>query len=172
MFSGKVSFGLGEKNWKLNGVDQTEYLGDMIKWLKLKNYDTGFFLNAEVEKMDTSTKYDLVYSCGFIEHFLNWEEIVLTHGAIVKPGGTLIFTTPNFRGFQGVLHRLVDRKNYEMHNVKSMKISRWAKLLEANGFEIVDKSHFGKFAFWFGYESRPYYKRFILLSFHEYSAIF
>jgi 2-polyprenyl-3-methyl-5-hydroxy-6-metoxy-1,4-benzoquinol methylase len=164
-FPGRYLSVLGQKNWILNGVDQTEYLPSMEKWLKSLNYPTANFINSEFERIDSSTQYDLVYSCGFIEHFTNWEEIFVDHLKLVNLGGRIIITTPNFTGLQGVLHRFLDNENYFRHNVKSMNPSKWKRLLEQNGFTVLDKSYFGKFNFWYGSQPRPYYKRFCLFRF-------
>ena len=161
-FPGRYLAVLGERGWELNGLDQTKHLEDMEKWFSDKKYKTGKFINADFEVFNSGKKYDLVYSFGFIEHFLNFEDIILGHLKLVKPGGTIIITTPNFNGLQGNFHRFFDLNNYEKHNVKSMNIKKWKKILLENNFTVKRAEHFGKIDLWYDWQSRPYYKRFFL----------
>lgn len=164
-FPGRYLALLGENNWELNGIDQTDYLDNMIKWLKANDYKMGQFISDDFTVAEAQEKFDLVYSCGFIEHFLNWEEIILKHISFVKEGGCLIITTPNFTGIQGALHRFVDKENYLKHNPKSMNPKKWKHLLEKNGFQVKRSGYFGKFDFWVGWQSRTYIQRFFLYRF-------
>ena len=164
-FPGRYLAVLGARKWLLNGLDQTLYLSDMIKWLKANQYQIGEFKNQKIEDTLSKTKYDLVYSCGFIEHFIDWEQIFIKHLSLVKDGGRIIITTPNFNGMQGLLHRNLDKVNFERHNVKSMNIWLWEKILVDHGFKVLKKGYFGRFNFWYGAESRSYRKRFILFRF-------
>ena len=84
----------------------------MIKWLKANQYQIGEFKNQKIEDTLSKTKYDLVYSCGFIEHFIDWEQIFIKHLSLVKDGGRIIITTPNFNSMQGLLHRNLDKVNF------------------------------------------------------------
>lgn len=164
-FPGRYLAVLGDSQWELNGIDQTVYLTSMVDWLKTFKCNTGNFINEDFEKVDKEIKYDLVYSCGFLEHFINWEEILIKHLELVNENGRVIITTPNFTGIQGLLHRFLDKVNYNRHNVKSMNPNKWKKILEENGFTVLNKSYFGKFNFWYGWQPRPYYKRFFLYRF-------
>ena len=68
-------------------------------------------------------KYDVAFSIGFIEHFGNTEEIIRRHLRLVKPSGTVIITLPNFRGVNGLVQRIFDRKLYRAHNIGIMRLS-------------------------------------------------
>ena len=45
--------------------------------------------------------YDVVYSLGLIEHFVDRVSIVERHVRLARPGGLLILGVPNFRGLTG-----------------------------------------------------------------------
>jgi len=164
-FPGRYLALLGELGWELSGIDQTIHLRDMENWFASKNYKIGNFQRENFEKIFSNQKFDLVCSFGFIEHFTNWQDIIVQHLKLVKQGGKVIITTPNFTGGQGLLHRFLDKNNYDMHNPKSMVPYKWKEILEQNGFEIHKAGYFGRFAFWYGWQPRPYYKRFVLYRF-------
>jgi SAM-dependent methyltransferase len=164
-FPGRYLALYGDKNWEINGIDLTTYLPSLTQWLISNRYRTGKLINSDFENFQSDTKYDLVYSCGFIEHFMNWEEIILKHASLVADNGTMIITTPNFTGIQGWMHRFLDDVNYSKHNPKSMSPKKWARILKQHGFKVVKKGYFGKFDFWYGWQPRPYYKRFVLYRF-------
>ncbi len=44
-----------------------------------------------------SESFDIVYSTGLIEHFENWQEVLDKQLSLLKKGGLLIATVPNFR---------------------------------------------------------------------------
>lgn len=164
-FPGRYLSILGDEGWILNGVDQTEHLNSLMAWLKSNSYKLGNIVNENFEKFCSDVQYDLVYSCGFVEHFTNWEDIIEQHLKLVKDDGFIIITTPNFRGIQGLLHRTLDEVNYYRHNPRSMDPAKWKKIVERHGFQVKKFGHFGRFDFWYGWQSRPYYKRFFLYRF-------
>ena len=45
--------------------------------------------------------FDVVYSLGLIEHFVDRMPIVERHVRLVRPGGLLVLGVPNFRGLTG-----------------------------------------------------------------------
>lgn len=164
-FPGRYMALLGQKGWILNGIDLTPHLFKMVDWFNDNKWNVGKFEIVKFEEYPQSKKYELVYSLGFIEHFTNFEEIIAMHTPMVKPGGKLIITTPNFTGIQGLLHWFLDSVNYNRHYVKSMNLKKWQKVLINNGFVIEKAQPFGKFAFWYDSQHRPYYKRFFLYRF-------
>ena len=54
---------------------------------------------------DSDIKYDIVCSFGFVEHFEDTETVLRRHCNLVKPGGRLLITMPNFLGLNGLLHK-------------------------------------------------------------------
>ena len=83
-FPGRYLAVLGQKGWELNGLDLTPHLPHMVNWLKQQDFKTGTFSISKFEEVDQNKQYDLVYSCGFIEHFTNYEEIIRLHTSLVK----------------------------------------------------------------------------------------
>jgi hypothetical protein len=122
-------------------------LGDVFKE---KGYNVGEFINSDFTKYKSHKKYDCVMSFGFIEHFLNWEEIMIMHLDLVSENGYVIIEVPNFRGiFQKVPRFIFDYKNYKRHNINSMDLNKWNVVMKNNGFEIISSNYFGGYELWF-----------------------
>ena len=93
-------------------------------------------------------KYDLVLSCGLIEHFLDTEDIIKRHIAFLKPGGTLFITLPNFKSVNGWFQKNFDKENYDKHNIDCMDPALLAAICEKAGLQEVKAKYFGRFSVW------------------------
>jgi 2-polyprenyl-3-methyl-5-hydroxy-6-metoxy-1,4-benzoquinol methylase len=151
-FPGSFLPTIGRKGYTLNGIDfNSRNETDVPAWLRSQKLSVGEFKSGDLFAFiaDGNRTYDLVCSFGLIEHFDNFEEVILKHGGILKPGGHLVITTPNFRGFlQYVPHRLFDAYNLSKHNVKSMNPTKWKRLLEEKGYTVTYSGYFGGYSFW------------------------
>src|SRR5690606_35855060 len=77
--------------------------------------------------------FDLVLSCGLIEHFKDTADIINKHIAFLKPGGTLFITLPNFRSLNGWFQKHFDKENYDKHNIQCMDPAFLEKICKAAG---------------------------------------
>ena len=93
-------------------------------------------------------KYDLVLSCGLIEHFNDTRDIIQRHIDFVKPGGTLLITLPNFRALNGWFQKSFDKDNYDKHNIACMDPQLLAKICRDAGLEVIQSRYFGHFSLW------------------------
>jgi SAM-dependent methyltransferase len=93
------------------------------------------FLNPEFVARHRNS-FDAVSSFGLIEHFDNPKAAVDAHLAILKPGGTLIISVPNYRGWNGFWLNIMDPKLADGHNFEVMKLPVFKKLFEASELEI------------------------------------
>ncbi|HYN80854.1 MAG TPA: class I SAM-dependent methyltransferase [Gemmatimonadaceae bacterium] len=141
---------LGRYGCELNGIDFHPANATAVPaWLKACGYKVGSFFTQDFLEFSPHRKYDLAYSLGFIEHFTNFEEIILRQASLVKPGGYIFLSTPNFAGsIQKWLHYLLDRSNLEKHYLPSMNPLRWAEALERQGFEVLFAGYYGNIGFW------------------------
>ncbi|MHA4894061.1 class I SAM-dependent methyltransferase [Pedobacter sp. PWIIR3] len=105
-------------------------------------------VETDLFKYTPEQQYDLVLSCGLIEHFVDTEDIINRHIAFVKPGGTLFITLPNFNAINGWLQKNYDRENYDKHNIDSMDPELLAKICKKAGLEVVQSRYFGRFSVW------------------------
>ncbi len=93
-------------------------------------------------------KYDLVLSCGLIEHFKDTKDIIERHLEFLKPGGTLFITLPNFRSVNGWVQKTFDRDNYLKHYIECMDTEYLAAILEKLGMKSIKSSYFGRYSVW------------------------
>lgn len=93
-------------------------------------------------------KYDLVLSCGLIEHFKDTKDIIKRHLEFLNPGGTLFITLPNFKSVNGWVQKTFDKDNYLKHYIECMDTEYLAKILKDFGLSSVKASYFGKYSVW------------------------
>lgn len=94
-------------------------------------------------------KYDLVLSFGFIEHFLNPDEIIKRHIKLLKKGSKIILEVPNFGNGQKCLHYCLDRENLSRHNTKVMNTSYFKGVAKKYNLKIDYLGYYGGlFNFW------------------------
>lgn len=111
-------------------------------------------VETDLFKYTPEQQYDLVLSCGLIEHFVDTEDIIKRHIAFVKPGGTLFITLPNFNAINGWLQKNYDRENYDKHNIDSMNPELLRNICKKAGLEVVQSKYFGRFSVWLEDEKR------------------
>ncbi len=90
--------------------------------------------------------FDIVYSQGLVEHFDDWEEAVNVHWRLLKKGGTMIITVPNFRsGFYLWLCGLTKMKDFILatHNLDVMDKKALEKSFSDKNAEILVLDYFG-----------------------------
>jgi 2-polyprenyl-3-methyl-5-hydroxy-6-metoxy-1,4-benzoquinol methylase len=149
-FPGPFLTVFGDMGYTLNGIDfHPKNERDLPAWLLSQGYKIDEFKTVDFFNHATTKKFDVVASFGFIEHFENYDEVILKHAELVSDDGYVIITTPNFRGsIQCWLHKTFDNENLLLHNLESMQPQKWAALLRNNGFEIIYQGFFGGFLFW------------------------
>ncbi len=154
----------GKMGYRVNGIDLAPGTAAKLPgWFKSLNVPTGDFVEANfTEHNFQKRQFDVVCSFGFIEHFKNWQEIILLHAQLTKPGGYLIIETPNFRGaIQRILHETLDKPNLKRHVLDSMRPKKWQELL-TDEFEIMYCGYFGGFKFWVDVQKRSWIQEFVL----------
>lgn len=105
----------------------------------------------DFNKWQTEERYDLVCSFGFIEHFDNAAEVVKKHIDLTKEGGKIIIEVPNFAGFNGFLHKLVDKPSLAKHNTSIMNLEFFEKIAKENNLKVKYLGYYGSFHFQWGY---------------------
>jgi L-malate glycosyltransferase len=149
----------------LNGIDTTPKVANLLEYFSSKNFCVDSFINGDVFKYEPRRQFDVVCSFGFLEHFKNWQEVILLHLKFVKKGGLIFITVPNFRGFfQKHFHSFFDRENLNRHNLEAMQVDEWKAVLKKNNieYEILFEGPFGDIEFWADEEKRNQLKRFAL----------
>lgn len=105
----------------------------------------------------TSTEtFDLVYSCGFIEHFDDPQPIVARHWDFVCPGGLLILSVPTLSPVQHLVRLAFYttahyRRVLDAHNTAIMGATALARAIDAlPGAERLAAAPSGYMNVWFG----------------------
>ena len=155
-FPGRYLVVLARLGYEVHGIDLTPRVEtELKKWFLANGYRAGDFIRADVTSHVFNQTYDLVCSFGLIEHFTNWPALLEIHARLVKPGGYLAVSTPDFRGLiQQILHSALDGRNLSLHNLEAMMPKKWAAMIQPLGFEIISAGYFGGFDFWVGAEDR------------------
>ncbi len=105
-------------------------------------------IETDLFKYVPEKKYDLVLSCGLIEHFNDTADIIKRHISFLRPGGSLFITLPNFRSVNGWFQKKFDRENYDKHNIDSMDPALLKAICEKAGLKNVSAVYFGGFSVW------------------------
>jgi len=74
--------------------------------------------------------FDVVFSNGLIEHFEDPRPALAAHLEVLRPGGRLLVTVPNFQGIYGWLQKRFDPANLAIHNVDIMSPEALAELVK------------------------------------------
>ena len=135
------------------GIDFSQYTNELEGSFQELGYDATFY-QEDFVRWHPDQKFNVVYSCGFIEHFKDYQAIVLKHWTLVKEGGFLIISTPALTPIQrGVRKLLYTEEHYERmlraHNLEAMKLSPLRKTIEAfPGSTIIAARYIREMAVW------------------------
>lgn len=109
------------------------------------------------QDQDIPEKYDVVFSAGFIEHFQDTQKVILQHLHFLRPEGLLYISLPNFCGLNGWVQRILDPKNYALHNIKAMDLHRLEAIARDLKLKEVKVFYHGKPMLWLDHPDRvPY----------------
>ncbi|RYE49936.1 MAG: class I SAM-dependent methyltransferase [Sphingobacteriales bacterium] len=125
----------------------------LLKQNRLKEGDISI-IEADLFSYVPEKKYDLVLSCGLIEHFEDTADIIKRHITFLKPGGVLFITLPNFNAVNGWFQKRFDRDNYDKHNIASMDPNLIKQICENEGLTVKTATYFGGFSIWFENEQQ------------------
>lgn len=124
-----------------------EIINDVLQANGLNRQDIEI-IEGDLFNYQPQKQYDLVLSCGLIEHFNDTKDIIQKHISFLKPGGTLFITLPNFTGVNGWVQRKFDISNYEKHNINSMNPRLLATYCKELDLKNVEAGYYGKFSIW------------------------
>ncbi len=154
-------------DYRINGIDFIpSYRERIIPELLHEGVRVGELVEGDFLEYQPTSQYDLVCSFGFIEHFTDTEEIITKHINLVKKGGILILTCPNFHGANYFLHKYFDAENLKNHNLDAMNLNLWRDILDRHEMQILFHEYYGTFGFWGGNEIKARWKRIMAFSIH------
>lgn len=144
----------GDHGVEVNGVDYLPNVSRIEELCISKGYKTGKFYCLDFHAQKLNEKFDCVYSLGFIEHFDDWENVFKKHLDLVTEEGLIIVEAPNFKGWMQRIPRLLfDCKTLKKHNLSSMDLTKWEKIIKENGFETITADYFGGYNLWYDKKS-------------------
>lgn len=143
-YPGNFLIYLGKRfGYVVSGIDTTPYVTSRLPEHIVHNgVKIGEFYQQDFLTFESDKVYDVVCSFGFLEHFHNTEEVIEKHIRLVKPGGTLVLSCPNFRGLNYILYRLLDPATLRPHVIAAMNLRRWRRALERNGMAIQYQGYY------------------------------
>lgn len=158
---GNVISVLHNLGFEINGVDNCSIVDSFEKKIRLAGFKVGCIYNEDFDKFVEvhNDKYDLVYSCGFVEHFVNFKEIIRKHMKLVNEGGFLLITTPNFaHGLQYYVHEWFDKKNLGRHYLPSMNPKKWEEALLESECSVLEDGYADYSSIWIEAKQTLFYK--------------
>jgi 2-polyprenyl-3-methyl-5-hydroxy-6-metoxy-1,4-benzoquinol methylase len=147
-YPGKFLSVMGEKGYELNGIDSFKGTDLLADYFKNNGYRVGNFYEADFLNFSSQTKYDVVCSFGFIEHFENVSAILKKHLELLKTGGMLVIDVPNLNSaIYRFLYKILEPGTLENHVMTTMDLENICSELKRNGCEIRYAGYIGYFYF-------------------------
>ncbi len=141
-------------DYQANGIDTTPFvLTRLPSFLKANGVRVGELIQGNFLQYRSHREYDVVCSFGFLEHFADFQGVIRKHIELLREGGVLVLTCPNFRGLQHVLRAILDPEDLRRHVLPSMDFAAWKRILDAAGMRILYQSYYRTFGFWTSHQS-------------------
>lgn len=131
------------------GIDYSPTGAETARWLC-----NGLGIRADIRCEDATNttfkekSFDLVFSCGLIEHFENPSEMIEAHVRLVAPGGTALIAIPNYSGIYLRLQGLCDPENLKIHNLRIMSEASMKALAPKLSDAKARSFRYGRFSPW------------------------
>ena len=151
-YPGRFLIYLGKNfDYTVSGIDwMPGSKGVLENRLRSYGLKVGTIIEDDFLKTRIESKYDVVCSFGFIEHFQDIESIFRLHANLLKPNGILMISCPNYRKVRYLLSKWLEPESLQHHNLKMMDFAEWTKPLEENGLEVLHQNYYLTFRFWSG----------------------
>lgn len=105
-------------------------------------------IQSDFFEFSPTRKYDVVFSCGFAEHFQNTEDVIKRHIELMSDNGQLLILIPNFLGLNGSIQRKFDKDNLDAHNLNSMRLEYLKDIMQTTGLKDINVEYIGKPMLW------------------------
>jgi 2-polyprenyl-6-hydroxyphenyl methylase/3-demethylubiquinone-9 3-methyltransferase len=152
-----LELGCGRSRWlpffalqrrcEVSGLDNEAFAAELARANLSGTGATGRILCGDAFDLeryrDLVGRFDLIYSMGLLEHFDDVIDRINSLARYLRPGGRMITTVPNMRGFNWLMQRLGSREILEMHVVYDRK--RLARVHEAAGLRTLAAGYVGFF---------------------------
>lgn len=116
------------------------------------------YLEIDFFDYTTDEKFDLVYSSGFIEHFIDIDDVIKRHVSLLNENGELLILLPNFKGINGWIQRKFDKPSYDIHNIQSMDINYLTPIMQSFDLRNLKIEFSDKPMFWLSKQDKKFNK--------------
>ena len=143
------------RGYACTGIDLSPTIHDVAGAFAAQGV-TAEFIQADFLKWECGNRFDLVYSCGLVEHFDDPRLVIERHWRLVRPGGLLVLTVPTLTPFQYAIRRLTYtaeryREMVTTHNPRIMRRGALKRAVSAcEGAHVVVARHTREMTVWFG----------------------
>lgn len=131
------------------GIDYSPTGAETARWLC-----NGLGIDADIRCEDatktsfTESSFDVVFSCGLIEHFEDPSEMIEAHVRLLAPGGTALIAIPNYSGVYLRLQGWCDPENLKIHNLRIMNEDSLSALAPKLPDMKTRSFRYGRFSPW------------------------
>ena len=98
-------------------------------------------LDALADNVALQQRFDVVFSYGVVEHFVETAHCVKAFTQYLKPGGLIVTTIPNVTGAIGSIQQRLERAIYDTH--VPLDRDQLAAAHRAAGLHVVDSGYLG-----------------------------
>lgn len=136
--------------YQVSGIDYSNEIQYMASTLSAHGIEKFELFHCDFFQFSPVSKYDVVFSAGFVEHFSEPEVVFKKHYDLLKEGGFLVISLPNFQYAQKLLRIILGLK-YELdsHCLNTMYPSIWRTLAEKENLLVLYCGYIHTFHFWF-----------------------
>ena len=143
----KLIYFAKEFDYEVYGVDYSEKGVKIAKEnLRIAGVEGTILCEDIFQTTFEKETFDIVYSMGLIEHFENPSRIIDAHIKLLKKGGTLIISIPNFKeSLYFTLLKILgkEKRLLETHNLDIMDKKKLNELLQKRNIKILKLDYFG-----------------------------
>ena len=125
--SSPVGCGMARRNFDLLGLSATINEGDLFR------------------APGDPASYDLVYSLGLLEHFVDFRSVIARHAELATPGGYIFIEVP---WFVHVFRRFIGSwspATLAAHNLSALDMNNWDPVVRDLGLASIAKVYAGGF---------------------------
>lgn len=149
--SGVFTACLAEKCHRVTAIDASEGMHDLSreKFVQKGITNVDFVLSSiEAAGEKFPAAFDIVTCSSVVEYLENLDQALAAMAKMVKPGGTLIISSPNrrsvFRRIEPYLHKYIGRPRYYRFVKNVLTREDMRARLERQGFEIIEEAFYAR----------------------------
>jgi SAM-dependent methyltransferase len=124
-------------HWQVTGIDFSQVGLERCRSFFQRQGAEGVLLQRDVfaENNDLQGRFDVVFSGGLLEHFLDPQSILEKMKRLAKPGAYFLNTVPNLQNFSLIWQKLIGAKTLAKHRV--LTLAEMRRIHEAAGLSTV-----------------------------------